>query len=181
MVLLLVYDVATAIQEQTNRRRFPLRISEGEFRGLSSIFGATRKYGSVWIGQVILIGWKCSEILTVKLNYAPNKNTSFFQLQMTVPDEKYNRSTCVSVNNSQYVSVICPYESRVKVAVNTRWYSCMLIDLVSLTIWALLYLLDFSFTRSQIKCPEFYYSAVIWVYIANEAEYTVWFMLEVSP
>ena len=30
MALLIVYDAATAIQEQTNRRPFPLRISEGE-------------------------------------------------------------------------------------------------------------------------------------------------------
>ena len=57
-------------------------LKEGEIRGLSSIFGAARKYGSGWIGQVILIGWKCSATLTVKLNYAPNKNSSFFLLQM---------------------------------------------------------------------------------------------------
>ena len=56
-------------------------LREREFRGLSSIFGAARKYGSCWIGQVILIRWKCSATLTVKLNYAPNKNTSFFLLQ----------------------------------------------------------------------------------------------------
>ena len=82
MALLIVYDGAAAIQEQTLRRRFPLRISkwEREIRGLSSIFGAARKYGSGWIGQVILIGWKCSATLTVKLNYAPNKNSSFFLL-----------------------------------------------------------------------------------------------------
>ena len=43
------------------------------FRGLSSIFGSARNYGLGWIGQVILIGWKCSATLTVKLNYAPNK------------------------------------------------------------------------------------------------------------
>ena len=30
MALLIVYDATTAIQEQTNRRPFPLRISEGE-------------------------------------------------------------------------------------------------------------------------------------------------------
>ena len=30
-------------------------LSEREIRGLSSIFGAARKYGSGWIGQVILI------------------------------------------------------------------------------------------------------------------------------
>ena len=37
-------DAATAIQEQTNRRPFPLRIfkREREIRGLSSIFGAAR-------------------------------------------------------------------------------------------------------------------------------------------
>ena len=82
-------DAATAIQEQTNRRPFPLRISERErererereIRGLSSIFGAARKYCSGWIGKVILIGEKCSATLTVKLNYAPNKNLSFFLLQ----------------------------------------------------------------------------------------------------
>ena len=42
---------------------------------------AARKYGSGWIEQVILIGWKCSATLTVKLNYMPNKNTNFFLLQ----------------------------------------------------------------------------------------------------
>ena len=57
-------------------------LREREFRGFSSIFSAARKYGSGWIGQVILIGWKCSATLTVKLNYAPNKNTSFFLLQV---------------------------------------------------------------------------------------------------
>ena len=48
MALLIVYDAATVIQEQTLRRPFPLRISDGErkFRGLSLIFGAARKYGS---------------------------------------------------------------------------------------------------------------------------------------
>ena len=58
MTLLIMVDAATAIQEQTLRRPFPLRISEGEreIRGVSSIFGAARKYGSCWIGQVILIG-----------------------------------------------------------------------------------------------------------------------------
>ena len=30
MALLIVYDAATSIQEQTNRRPFPLGISEGE-------------------------------------------------------------------------------------------------------------------------------------------------------
>ena len=53
-------------------------LSEREIRGLSSIFGAARKYGSGWIGRVILIGWKCSATLTVKLNYVPNINSSFF-------------------------------------------------------------------------------------------------------
>ena len=82
MAFLIVYDGAAAIQEQMLRRPFSLRISEREreIRGLSSIFGAARKYGSGWIGQVILIGWKCSVTLTVKLNYALNKNSSFFQL-----------------------------------------------------------------------------------------------------
>ena len=51
-------------------------------RGLSSIFGAARKDGSGWIGQVFRIGWKYSAILTVKLNYVPNKNSSFFLLQI---------------------------------------------------------------------------------------------------
>ena len=86
MALLFVYDGAAAIQEQTLRRPFPLRISEREreFRGLSSVFGAARKYGSGWIGQVILIGWKGSATLMVKLNYTPNKNSSFFLLQVPV-------------------------------------------------------------------------------------------------
>ena len=52
-------------------------LREREIRGLSSIFGAARKYGSGWIGQVILIVWKCSATLTVKLNYAPNKKSKF--------------------------------------------------------------------------------------------------------
>ena len=64
MALLIMVEAVTAIQEQTLRRPFPLRISERErererereIRGLSSIFGAARKYGSGWIGQVILIG-----------------------------------------------------------------------------------------------------------------------------
>ena len=57
MALLIVVDAAAAIQEQTIKRLFLLTISEGEFRRLSSIFGAARKYGSGWIGQVILIRW----------------------------------------------------------------------------------------------------------------------------
>ena len=77
-------DVATTIREQTNRHPFPLGISEPEkeIRGLSSIFDAARKYDSGLIGQVILIGWKCSETLTVKLNYVPNKNSIFFLLHI---------------------------------------------------------------------------------------------------
>ena len=58
-------------------------LSERAIRGLSSIFGTAKKYGSGWIGQVILIGGKCSATLTVKLNYAPNKNSSFFLLQVS--------------------------------------------------------------------------------------------------
>ena len=58
----MMVDEATTLREQTNRRPFPLSISvrEREIRGLSSIFSAARKYSSGWIGQVILIGWKCS-------------------------------------------------------------------------------------------------------------------------
>ena len=52
-------------------------LSKREIRGLSSIFSAARKYDLGWIGQVILIGWKCSATLTVKLNYVPNKNFNF--------------------------------------------------------------------------------------------------------
>ena len=38
MALHIVYDAATAIQEQTNKRPFPLRFSEGEsFAGFSSM------------------------------------------------------------------------------------------------------------------------------------------------
>ena len=48
MALLIMVDAATAIQEQTLRRPFPLSITKGEreIRGISSIFGAARKYGS---------------------------------------------------------------------------------------------------------------------------------------
>ena len=82
MALLIVYDAATLFRS----RRIDVRsrwgfLREREIRGLSSIFGAARKYGSGWIGQVILIEWKCSATLTVKLNYAPNKNSTFFLLQ----------------------------------------------------------------------------------------------------
>ena len=81
MALLIMVGAVTAIQEQTLRRPFLLRISEREIRGLSPIFGAARKYGLGWIGQVILIGWKCLATLMVKLNYVLNKNSSFFLLQ----------------------------------------------------------------------------------------------------
>ena len=76
--------VDAAIQEQTLRRPFPLRISnqERQIHGISSIFGAARKYGPCWIGQVILIGCKCSVTLTVKLNYEQNKSLSFFLQQI---------------------------------------------------------------------------------------------------
>ena len=71
------------------KRRIDVRslwgfLSEREFRGLSSNFGAARKYCSGWIGELILIGWKCSATLTVKLNYAPNKNSSFFLLHLQI-------------------------------------------------------------------------------------------------
>ena len=90
MALLIVVDAAAAIQEQTIKRLFLLRISKEErvIRGLSSIFGAARKYGSGWIGQVILIGWKYSVTLTVKLNYAPNK--------------KYKVLSAIDFNQSNY-------------------------------------------------------------------------------
>ena len=82
MALLIVYDGAILFRS----RRIDVRsrwgfLSEREINGLSSIFGAARKYGSGCIEQVILIGWKCSATLTVKSNYAPNKNSSFFLLQ----------------------------------------------------------------------------------------------------
>ena len=75
-------DAATTIRKQTNRRPFPLGISERESDSRAFFnFSAARKYGSGWIGQVIVIRWKCSATLTVKLNYAPNKNSIFFLLQ----------------------------------------------------------------------------------------------------
>ena len=76
-------DAAAAIEEQTVRRLFLLKSSEEEkmFWRLSSIFGAARKDGPGWIRLVILIGWKYAATLTVKLKYAPNKNTNFFLLQ----------------------------------------------------------------------------------------------------
>ena len=52
-------------------------LTEREIHRLSSFFAVARKYGLGWIGQVILIGWKYSATLTVKLNYAPNKNFNF--------------------------------------------------------------------------------------------------------
>ena len=80
MALYIVYDAAAAVQEQTIRRPF---LRKRPFRGLSSIFGAARKDDPGWIGEVILIGWKCSVTLTVKLNYVPNKNTRSFLLHFT--------------------------------------------------------------------------------------------------
>ena len=114
MALLIVYDATTAIQEHTIRRPFPLRISEeSEFRGLSSIFGAARKYGSGWIGQVILIGWKCSATLTVKLNYAPNKNTSLFLLHITttklfslIRNRYFKPYNCLQTNEYYQIEII---------------------------------------------------------------------------
>ena len=105
MALLIVYDAATAIQEQTNRRPFPLRISEREreIRRLSSVFGAARKYSSGWIGQVILIVWKCSVTLTVKLNYAPNKNSSFFLLQEKSVYCRFIFTLCVCVVSGLFI------------------------------------------------------------------------------
>ena len=45
MALLIMADAATAIQEQTNRRPFPLRISEREkdSRAFFNFFGDARK------------------------------------------------------------------------------------------------------------------------------------------
>ena len=43
-------------------------------------FYVVRENGPDWIGSVILIGWKYATIITVKLIYAPNKNTKFFLL-----------------------------------------------------------------------------------------------------
>ena len=86
MALLIVYDAATAIQEQTIRRPFPLRISEEvrEFRGVSLIFGAARKYGSGWIGQVILIGWKCSATLYIYIYIG--SVSSLIQISLNIID-----------------------------------------------------------------------------------------------
>ena len=69
LLLLLMADAATAI-----RWGF---LSVQEIRGLSSIFGAARKYGSGWIGQIIPIGGKWSATLPIKLN------SSLFLLQNT--------------------------------------------------------------------------------------------------
>ena len=76
MALIIMVNEATTIREQTNRRPFPLRISDRERERDSSIFSAARKYGSDWIGQVILIGENVRR-LTVKLNYTPHKNFNF--------------------------------------------------------------------------------------------------------
>ena len=75
MAHLIVVDEATTIREQTNRCLFPLGISEREWDWWA--FFNFWKYGSGWIGQANLIGCKCSATLTVKLNYAPNKNFNF--------------------------------------------------------------------------------------------------------
>ncbi len=48
MALLIVYDAATVIQEQTNRRLFPLRISEGE--RVSRAFFNFWCYKEIWFG-----------------------------------------------------------------------------------------------------------------------------------
>ena len=88
-------DVSTAIQGAEVKKSVPIEDFwrwEREIRGISSIFGAARKYGSAWIGQVILIGWKCSATLTVKLNYAQNKNTSFFLLKIHAFPKSYLKS-----------------------------------------------------------------------------------------
>ena len=49
MALLIVYDAATAIQEQTIRRPFPLRISEEE--GVSRAFFNFWCYEERWFGM----------------------------------------------------------------------------------------------------------------------------------
>ena len=59
MALLIVYDTATTIQEQTNRRPFPLRISEGErdsraffnFLGLLGNMVRAESDKSSWLGE----------------------------------------------------------------------------------------------------------------------------------
>ena len=105
MALLIMVDAATAIQEQTNRHPFPLRISERErerererrIHGLSS-----SKYGSGWIGQVILIGWKCSASLTVKLNYAPNKKYKFLSATNPIAKWFHNCSKGIALNGNEW-------------------------------------------------------------------------------
>ena len=82
---------------------------EREIRGLSSIFGVARKYGTGWIGEVILIGWKRSATLTVKLNYAPNWNSSFFLLQIQLAFQKFYKK-CPSI----YLSISFLYKMKTK-------------------------------------------------------------------
>ena len=84
-------------------------LREREFRGLSSISGAARKYGLGWIRQVILIGWKCSATLTAKLNYAPNKNTSFFLLQVSWSPKRSIRIKLVKGKKLIIKRIIFPY------------------------------------------------------------------------
>ena len=52
MALLIMYDDAAAIQEQTVKRLFLLEIfeEEGISRAFFNFFGAARKDGSGWIG-----------------------------------------------------------------------------------------------------------------------------------
>ena len=62
-----------------------------------SIFVAARKDGSGWIGLVILIGWKFSATLRVKLNNVPNKNIRFFLLQFRLTELKLSMNFFTSL------------------------------------------------------------------------------------
>ena len=90
MALLIVYDAATATQQQTNRRPFPLRIS-GEERDwrtffnfwccLEIWFGLNRTGHPDWVK---MFG---DTNVQIKLR-AKQKNTSFFLLHIKQEDKR---------------------------------------------------------------------------------------------
>ena len=94
-------------------------LSEWEIRGLSSIFGAARKYGSGRIEQVILIGWKMfgdsngqiklrakQKVKFLSATYSNTCKRSILECKLVLIHLKLTLPTNYSLKNHIYIFVI---------------------------------------------------------------------------
>ena len=141
-MMLLLYsgtDVKTPVPVGDFWRRERERDSRAFFN-----FCAARKYSSGWIGQVILIGWKCSATLTVKLNYV------FFLLQrnyllsssLSWLTDSTDFIECILLSHRLSLSKICKKQMNLnfRSLTNTGVFLCRKESTVVFSLWVTFFL-----------------------------------------